>query len=101
VTRRAPKDDIGDRIDVALEKIRWQRMGVRTITLAQEDLDELDEKLTRAFNHGVRKAKRCAVKACAYGGHFVRLGPESIVYSDTGEAFKVPQRLSRRVKAPK
>ncbi len=82
---------IRDRIDAALEKMRWQGMEVRSINLTEKDRAELG----RAIRKEMRV--RGKVHPCGYRDHIVRSGTKSIIWSTHGVGTTIPQRLSPRV----
>jgi hypothetical protein len=88
----ASRETICARLEAALEKMRAQQMDVRAIYLTKADRDELDAINTRAF--GVKGAK---VHSCSFGGHIVRAGKHSVIYSVHGVGTTVPRRLSAKV----
>jgi len=67
-------------------------MSVRAIYLTKADRAELDAINTRAF--GVKGAK---IHSCSFGGHIVRSGQRSVIYSDHGVGTTVARRLSAKV----
>lgn len=85
------RDDIRDRIDAALEKMRWQRLEVRCILLTERDRKELGRAIRRDLGGKGR------VEVCGYGGHIVRTGKQNIIYSTHGVETYIPKRLSHRV----
>ena len=88
------RDSIIDRLDAALEKMRWQQLSVRIICLTKTDLKALDRANTAAFG-----VKGCKIHTCDHRGHPVRVGPRSVIYSTHGYAMAVPYRLSAKVAA--
>lgn len=90
----AARDSIIERLDAALEKMRWQQLAVRTICLTKADLKALDKANTLAFG-----VKGCKAHTCGYRGHVVRVGPRSVIYSTHGYETAVPYRLSAKVAA--
>lgn len=85
------RDDIRDRIDVALERMRAQRVEVRAIYLTEADRKALGREIKREWG------LKSIVHPCAYRDHIVRSGKRSVVYSKQGVEFTIPQRLSHRV----
>jgi hypothetical protein len=82
------------RIEAALEKMRWRRMEVRAIYLTAEDHDDFDlamaAEMTKALGRRVRGS------FLAFREHHIRRGETSAIYSTHGLAVVIPKRLSRR-----
>lgn len=84
-----------DRLDVALEKLRFRNIAVRTIVLSEEDRALFDAINTKAWREHL--GSDATFYATRYQGHFLRTGPRSVVYGENGEEVAVPKRLSRKV----
>ena len=83
---------IRKRIDATLEKMRWQRIGVRVIYLRPEDREALNKVMSKEFGEGFK------LHACGYRDH--RVLPslhKSFVDSEHGVHFTIPKQLSHRV----
>lgn len=73
------------RLDAALAKMRDREMEVRAIYLTRADWD--------AYNRAQAKAIGCKSCACfQYGGHEIRSGEQSRIYSKQGVSVNVPKR---------
>lgn len=88
------RDSITDRIDAALEKMRWQQQEIRSIILNKADMKALDRANTIIFG-----VKGCKAHTCGYRGHVVKSGKHSRVYSTDDVQLAVPMLLSKRVAA--
>lgn len=90
------RDNIVDRIECALEKMRARGMEVRAIYLDEED----DLAYVKANTRYWRKAlkSRATFWPTMYGDHPLRTGKTSQVYSTHGVSVSIPKRLSPRVR---
>lgn len=88
------RDDIRDRIDVALEKMRAQGVEVRAIYLTEADRKALGRAIKAEWGFNG------TVHPCGYRDHIVRDGKHSLIYSKQGVGFTIPKRLSHRTVAP-
>lgn len=80
------RDDIRDRIDSALEKMRAQGVEVRAIYLTEIDRKALGKAIKRDWGF------KGTVHPCAYRDHFVKSGKHSIIYSTHGVQFTISHR---------
>lgn len=89
----AAREDIRDRIDVALEKMRAQGVEVRAIYLTAADRKALGKAIKQEWGF------KGTVHPCGYKNHIIRDGRSSMIYSKQGVGFAVPKRISHRVAA--
>lgn len=84
---------IRDRIDAALEKMRWEKVEVRAICLNAADLKALGEAQRIASGFPKRHIFHCH----GYRDHIVRPAKHSRIYSTHGREFAIPKKLSHKV----
>lgn len=85
------RDCIISRLDAALEKARWQGVGVKAIYLDQDDANAFDAAVSAAF--------AMKLHCLAYKDHHIRYGERSRVFTDSGSEIAVPKMLSAKVRA--
>lgn len=85
---------IFQRIDLALEKMRFRQMEVRAIYLDEEDRDEFDRANTRMWQ--AKLGSKAKFFATTYREHPLRNGEKSRIYSTHGVETVIRKRLPKR-----